>query len=380
MSPQKLNEEEVFEDEYTDLFVHRFRRRGVAVKYERDRAARDLGIHLTAPGSLDLSDVRVWFQLKGLHSETFSADQLARAATVPVKLDMEDIKKWYAAPEAVYIVVYLEARHEFIGEDVRDLVDQKFADWTGTFTSKMDGLSQKTVTLQVSTNSVVDETMIERLLRHKSMRIDRPAWRGRPLGHRFDPLRTELANLDTGTFTELVEALLTAHDYRIDRRLDAASLLQGVANGTDEAFLSVGTMYSTYEWPFSLGVEYGVFEGTDFREEGQLFRIQGRTAVLAHIRVGSHAAAAAGAEVTLASLRRDGVEKVLVIGNAPDVLLMSSYKPLLGDLCDVPQGNGSLAYSVLTAPLIFMRFQDRLKWKFVNYLWEDPCRPSVRLH
>jgi len=55
----------LFEDEYTDLFVSRFRRHGVTVKYERDRAARDIGIHLTAPGSLDLSDVRVWFQLKG---------------------------------------------------------------------------------------------------------------------------------------------------------------------------------------------------------------------------------------------------------------------------------------------------------------------------
>ena len=235
MSPQRLNPEEVFEDEYTDLFVRRFRRRGVAVKYERDRAARELGIHLTAPGSLDLSDVRVWFQLKGLHRETFSAARLAQVTSVPVSLDVEGIKKWYAAPEAVYIVVYLEARDEFIGDDVRDLVDQEFADWKGTFASKIDGLSQKTVTLHVSTESVFDEAMIRGLLRHKSMRVDGLAWRGRPLGHRFDPLRTELANLDTGTFTAQVEALLTTHDYRIDRRLDPASILGGVFDGTDEA-------------------------------------------------------------------------------------------------------------------------------------------------
>ena len=379
MSPQRLNPQEVFEDEYTDLFVHRFRRRGVAVKYERDRAARDVGIHLTAPGSFELSDVRVWFQLKGFHSETFSAAGLAQMQAVPISLDVDDVGKWYAAPEAVYIVVYLEARNEFIGEDVRDLVDQEFADWKGTFTSKMDGLSQKTVTLHVSTQSVFDEAMIRGLLRHRSMRVDGPAWRGRPLGHQFDPLRTELENLDTGTFTELVEALLTAHDYRIDRRLDAASILRGVTDGTDEAFLSVGTMHSTYEWPFSLSVEYGVSEGSDFREEGQTFRVQGRTSVLVHTRVGSHATPAAGADAVLASLRADGVEKILVIGNAPDALLMASYKPLLGDLCDVPQGNASLAYSVLTAPLVFMEFQDRLMWKYVNYLWEDQNRPHVHL-
>jgi hypothetical protein len=138
-------------------------------------------------------------------------------------------------------------------------------------------------------------------------------------------------------------------------------------------------MYSTYEWPFSLGVEYGVSEGTDFREEGQTFKIQGRTAELAHTRVGSHAAPSAGTDAALASPWGDGVEKILVIGNAPDVLLLSSYKPLLGDLCDAPQGNGSLAYSVLTAPLIFMEFQDRLKWKFVNYLWDNQDRPPVHL-
>ena len=379
MSPHRLNPEEIFEDEYTDLFVRRFRRHGVTVKYERDRAARDIGVHLTAPGSLDLSAVRVWFQLKGVHRETLDADHLAQKNSIPVSLNVDDIKKWYAAPEAVYIVVYLEAFNEFFGEDIRDLVDQAFADWKGTFASKMEGLSQKTVTLHVSTSSVFDQAMIKGLFRHKSMRVDGPAWRGRPLGHQFDPLRSELANLDTATFTELVEALLTAHDYRIDRRLDASSILSGVAAGTDEAFLSVGTMYSTYEWPFSMGVEYGVSEGTDFRQEGQLFRIQGKTAVLVHTQFGSHAVPAVGAEATLAELRKDGVEKMLVIGNAPEPLLMASYKPLLGDLCDVPQGNGSLAYSVLTAPLIFMRFQDRLKWKFVNYLWDDPDRPSVRL-
>ena len=87
----------------------------------------------------------------------------------------------------------------------------------------------------MSTESVFDEAMIRGLLRHKSMRVDGLAWRGRPLGHRFDPLRTELTNLDTGTFTAQVEALLTTHDYRIDRRLDPASILGGVFDGTDEA-------------------------------------------------------------------------------------------------------------------------------------------------
>ena len=69
-----------------------------------------------------------------------------------------------------------------------------------------------------------------------------------------------------------------------------------------------------------------------------------------------------------------------VIGNAPEALLMASYRGLLGDLYQIPQGSGSLAYSVLTTPSVFMELQDRLKWKYVNYLWDDPDRPPVNLH
>lgn len=215
-----MNSEEVFEDRYTDAFKQRFHGRGLVVKYDRDRAARDVGVHLAAPGSMELSDVRVWFQLKGVHRETFDAATLRGMATVPVDLSVEDVKKWYAAPEAVYIVVYLEALDEFVGEDIRDLVDRRFSDHKGSFASKMNALTQDSITLRVSTEAPVDSDRIGRMLQHRAMRIDGPSWRGRPLGHRFDPLRCELATLEKGLFVHLVEVLLTAHDFRIEERLD----------------------------------------------------------------------------------------------------------------------------------------------------------------
>ena len=110
-----------------------------------------------------------------------------------------------------------------------------------------------------------------------------------------------------------------------------------------------------------------------------MFSVQGRTAVLVHARFGTHATPTPGADEVLASLRDDGVDKVLVIGNAPEALLMASYGRLLGDLYQIPQGGGSLAYSVLTVTLVFKEFQDRLRWKYVNYLWDDPGRPPARL-
>jgi hypothetical protein len=374
-----MNPEEVFEDLYTDAFKRRFRTRGVVVEYDRDRAARDMGIHLAAPGSLELSDVRVWFQLKGIHRERYDASALHAMDSVPVELAVEDVQKWYAAPEAVYIVVYLEALDEFVGEDIRDLVDRRFSDHKGSFTSKMRSLTQAEVTLRVSTEAVVDEDRIRGMLRHRAMRIDGPAWRGRPLGHCYDPLRSELGNMEPDLFVELVEALLTAHDFRVDLRLDAGDLLAGVGNGTDEADLCIGTMYSTYEWSFPLGVEYGYSPDTDFREEGQTFSVQGPVAVLVHSKFGDHPRPAERAAQLLASLEAREIEKVLVIANATDTLLLGSYRSVLGSLYTIPQGQASLAYSVLVAPLVFIAFQDRLPWKFVNYLWDDPDRPPVHL-
>ncbi len=58
---------------------------------------------------------------------------------------------------------------------------------------------------------------------------------------------------------------------------------------------------------------------------------------------------------------------------------MASYRNVLRDMYRIPQGTGGVAYSVLTAPLVFAEFQDRLRWKYVNYLWDEPDRPPVRL-
>lgn len=179
--PSQLPDEE-FEDLYTDRFRDRLRGRGIILKHERDRAAIDLGIHLHPPGSLALSNVRVWLQLKGFHATTLSSSQLQKTQTVAVKLKLDHLRFWYAS-QSPYI-------------------------------------------------------LLSNMLAHRSMRIDGPAFRGRPLGHRFDPLRSQLDLLDPKEFDALVSDLLDAHGYRIDQTLDTGDLLSGVRAGTDRATLS----------------------------------------------------------------------------------------------------------------------------------------------
>lgn len=379
MTPHRLNKEEIFEDRYTDLFRARFGHGAATLKYDRDRAARDLGLHIRAPGSLKLSNVRVWMQLKGIHAETMGAHELSKRTSISISLPVEDVKRWYTAPEAVYLVVYLEALDQFIGQDVREIVDDMFSDNRGDFIAKMESSLQEEISLHVSVDAIIDETRIAEMLRHRSMRVDGPAWRGRPLGHRFDPLRSELSNLEPDLFVDVVEGLLTEHDYRIDQRLDAGLLLDGVRSGLDEAYLSIGTMYSTYEWIFQLSVEFGTSPGTDFREEGQTMKIQGKTAVLVHSRLGGHAKPAPEADRILQEMRDAGVKGVLAIVNAPESLVIGSYRAVLDDLYQIPQAQGSLAYSVLTCPLVFSEFHDRLRWKYVNFLWDDPHRSRVQI-
>lgn len=131
---------------------------------------------------------------------------------------------WYAAPEATYLVVYVGAIDGFLAEDVRDIVDRQ----GGVDFLRPDHFGvQETITVHVATDALLDDRMLDSLdsmVAHRSMRIDGPAFRGRPLGHRLDPLRCGLAELDPDVFDRVVDDLLAAHLFTAirERRRDEA--------------------------------------------------------------------------------------------------------------------------------------------------------------
>src|SRR2546429_308603 len=75
-------------------------RHGVPLEYAVDRAAIDTGLHLFAEGptGLDTSQVRVWFQAKGKHASTFSADKFHAGGTIAEQVQVNHLRFWYAAP------------------------------------------------------------------------------------------------------------------------------------------------------------------------------------------------------------------------------------------------------------------------------------------
>lgn len=362
--PSLLPEEE-FEDRYTNRFRDRLSSRGIILKYERDRAAVDIGIHLAPPGTLALSNVKVWFQLKGIHTTTLSSSQLQVAQTVAVSLKLDHLRFWYAAPEAVYLIVYLEATDSFLAADIRDLVDQQ---WGEEFLrDDFFQPSQKTVVVRIPTSAHLTDEIINGMLNHRSMRIDGPAFRGRPLGHRLDPLRSQLDVLEPEEFEELVSDLLDAHSYRIEKTLDAGDLLSGVRKGTDRAKLTMGTLYTTWEWVFQLGTEFGFGPETNFRSEGQVLAAHGPVAILIHSSVSGDFSEAPKAAEVRSQIEEQGISQLLIFLNTQSSAAIGSYRRIAGQLYTFPQDLGSLAYNTLIATLVYMKHRDRLRWRTINY-------------
>jgi len=361
--------DEDFEDDYTSKFEQRFRPRGLAIRYARDRAATDVGMHLrTAPGSIELSGVRVWFQLKGKRATTYTREQFEAVEPIAVSVELDHLRFWYAGGEATYLVVYLESVDVFVAEDTRDVVDRMWGvAFLETATFPAD---QRTVTVKLSPSWLLTDDMLDRMLHHRTMRIDGPAFRGRPLGHRLDPLRCELAVLDPDLFESVTGDLLAAHDYRVERQLDPGLLLAGVGSDGHRATLTVGTLHTTWEWVFQMGTEFGYGEDSMLRDEGQVFRAFGRTAVLAHSGVNGPMKAADTAGETTRRLKDEGVDHLLVLTNAPDRTAMTAgYRFMGGELGKIPEGLGSLAYNVLSTTLVYLKYQGDLRWKMVHYLY-----------
>jgi hypothetical protein len=357
--------QDAFEQRYTNRLKARLSEHGLLVGYEADRAAIDLGLHLfepARPGSRQLGQVRVWFQLKGVGAETTDAHSLAAAGEVVISgLAVDHLRYWFAHPEPVYLVVYVEALDRFLAEDVRVLVEREGGPrWLETIGG------QKSATLRLPLGAGIEQAL-DRMPRHRSLRLDGPEFRGRPLGHRMDPLRCELEPLAPNDFEALVARLLDAHDFRPQRSIDLTSLLDapvGALRG------EIGRLYLTYEWTTPLETEFGVGPEDDFRVEARPVSAQGEVLVVVH---SEPLAAPRRTEAIAALVKQLGDEEVkraLVFFNDSDLEhgLFGGWRATLAPILGMPQGLGSLAFNVLTSTNVYLEFLDRLDWRYANYL------------
>ena len=363
-----IGQTDVFEQEYLPKLEALLAPHGLLIHYKLDRAALDLGLHLYGSRSgpkREVSGARVWFQAKGIQASTLpiSSFDLLTEVAVP-GLPVDHVRYWYAAPEPVYLVVYVEAADRFLAEDIHEIVDR---------TGGLEGLNQlveerqATTTLRVATSAALD-LALSRMPRHRSMRIDGPPFRGRPLGHRFDPLRSELAPLAPEHFEELVGRLLDAHDFRMTRDV---ALQESLGTEIGRVTAQVGRLHLTYEWISPLFTEFGCGPDSDFSTESPPEHVQGDVLVVMHSDPVAAPSDTPASRQVAVDLRSAGVHRVLVFFNASEMAeaaLFGGWRMTLDRMAPVPQGLGSITFNVLTTTLVYFDFVDRLRWSFVNYL------------
>lgn len=356
----QISADDVLEQTYMAKLRSILAEKGVLLEYSIDRAAIDIGVHLWSEvdGVKHVDGARIWFQAKGFHDTTMTlrAYNDVDVITTP-SLKLDHVRYWYNAPEPVYLVLYLEAVDVFLAVDVRQIVDRHGG------IAKLAAADHKTATFKVPKTETLERALAQ-MPRHRSMRIDGPAWRGRPLGHGIDPLRSSLAPMPPELFLEVVSGLLSAHDFRLD---DSTASIRSSLSVEGPTALH-GTLYLTYEWVLAMTTEFGFDEGSDFRIEGAPLHAQGDILIVVD-PTGQATLASLGFDIA-ATAKVFSISRVLVISNA-------HFKPAQfgewsgglrnrGLQCQ-PQDLSSLAFNVLTTTNVYLHFHDRLAFEYIHY-------------
>jgi hypothetical protein len=367
-----IGKEDEFERLYTEKFRSLVSEFGLFVQYERDRAALDIGLHLTAQTGEQrrVSHTRIWFQLKGIHKETLPLENYQRytGVGIPIRgIQLDHLKFWFASPEPIYLAVYIEAADTFLVEDVHELVYRQWGEEflaPGTFQDE-----QREVTVRMRPDAVLTAERVNLMRRHQSMRIDGPFFRGRALGHRLDPLRCSLDRLNPAVYVSLIQRLLDVHHYRVTKAFNPAVLFSDGAMKNEYIVLTWGRLYNTFEWVPSLRTEIGFDPGDDFRIEGSPEFAHGPTAVCIDGNPQSHPRAEYLQAFTQRMLDND-IHQLLVFANTDDRAYFGSFFGVCnrtGVEC-TPQLLGDLAYSLLTTTVVYLEFRESISWKWKNYL------------
>ena len=375
MSMVGMGEHDELENRYLPRFETMLSESGVVVEYRRDRAGIDTGLHLFAREEKTTKNKhdkrpywralagRVWFQLKGVHASTMSADEFHEAKHVTVKVGVEHLKFWFAAPEPVYLVVYVEAVDTFVGVDVRELVERE---WGQTFYASMRDRSGE-VTVHVSTAALINPERVASLVNHRSMRIDGPTFRGRPLGHRMDPLRSLLAYPPNERWVEMVSRVLQVHDFREASRRQVGELM-----------VLHGTIAQTLLWQSPAFAEYGYRYLGEVRDVPAPEQVFGDVCVIFdgtkdRTTLSVEEAAAASELIDAAATNE---ESLVVFFRGRDLSGTGGLWRSTARGSTASGWSGSwhqlgleaLSFLVLTATLVYLEFAPDLDWDHANYL------------
>lgn len=144
---------DAFEREYMEKFRQFASKYGEFISYERDRGARDIGLHFTKPlesGNERLTSSLCWFQMKGIMSETLTSLEYDSLTKVKISLDVVHLKHWFLQPNPTYLVVYVESKDIFLIINIQQYIQDN---WGKDII--LD--TQKTRTIEIEKKDILDE-------------------------------------------------------------------------------------------------------------------------------------------------------------------------------------------------------------------------------
>lgn len=144
-------------DEFESLYMTKFRQLaasyGVFIEYERDRAGRDIGLHLTQSAASSkgkiVTPALIWFQMKGVMKETLSFENYQDAEEVKVILETAHLRFWYMNIQPTYLAVYVESADCFLAIDIQKWVRRSYGE-------AILRQEQKTITVSVHKRNLLD--------------------------------------------------------------------------------------------------------------------------------------------------------------------------------------------------------------------------------
>ena len=357
--------EDYFESQYTLKFQAAIGSKGIFLKYEKDRAGIDLGIHLYEPrcgNEPSISTTRIWFQLKGIHSSTKSKEELLKDCYAKVPMSVRYLKYYYFMSEPVFLVVYLEALDTFIYASMRGIVD----DQLGGVRFFSEKKSLKRISLMIPVSSRFTDAFWTECYSYKSINIRPPLFRGRSLGHKLDPLRCSLDKLDSAVFLSMMNDLLESHGYSVTTELPIAGLFSPPVG---DRRLTIGCLFQTWEWSWQLSHEFCEDEKTGFRQEGKSFQKQGTCGVLVDGDAASYPDRKHLQEL-IAKLASNGADELLVFANTHDSRYFGAFfGEVRGSTINcIPQLLGDIPYNLLQNQIVFKKYIDKLEWHSLFYL------------
>jgi hypothetical protein len=110
----------------------------------------------------------VWFQLKGIHATTVSANEFSKQNNISIRLETQHLRLWYVMPEPTFLVVYIEAADIFLVCNIQKYIADNCGDSILTE-------AKQTIEVTLDTKSILDEQAFYLILRNSNLK----AWQKR---------------------------------------------------------------------------------------------------------------------------------------------------------------------------------------------------------